>query len=125
LYDLINYKLIEKNKLECTQNWCDLFGKNIQIGSHINRKPPIEKDPVSRILNRLKHCNYIIFITRLVQSMVICIFRLKSYDEPLPSPDFVLRLSNVQTIPTNLLYHQDHLLNIIQLNIKQIVEFVK
>lgn len=56
--------------------------------------------------------------------MVIC-FRLKSYDDPSQSPDFVLQLSNVQIIPTNVLYHQDHLLNIIQLNIKQIVEFIK
>jgi len=52
-------------------------------------------------------------------------FRLKSYDDPLQSPDFVLRLSNVQTVPTNVLYHQDHLLNIVQLNIKQIIEFIK
>lgn len=56
---------------------------------------------------------------------LIYIFRLKSYDDPLESPEFVLRLSNVQTISTNILYHQDHLLNIIQLNIKQIIEFIK
>lgn len=57
--------------------------------------------------------------------MITFCFRFKSYDDPLPSPSFVLRLSDVQTIPTNFLYHQSHLLNIMQLNIKQIIEFIK
>lgn len=37
----------------------------------------------------------------------------------------MLRLSDVQIIPNNILYQKDHLLNIIQINIKQIVEFIK
>jgi len=56
---------------------------------------------------------------------IIYTFRLKSYDDPVKSPDFVLRLTDVQTISTNMLYHKDHLLNIVQLNIKQIVQFIK
>ncbi|KAE9544479.1 hypothetical protein AGLY_000020 [Aphis glycines] len=101
LSDLINHKLIEENKLECVQNWCDLFGKNILNSSQSNRRIPLEKDPITRIINRLK-----------------------SYDDPIKSPDFVLRLSDIQTISTNMLYHKDHLQNIVQLNIKQIVQFI-
>lgn len=52
--DLINHKLIEENKLECVQNWCDLFGKNILNSSQSNRRIPLEKDPITRIINRLK-----------------------------------------------------------------------
>lgn len=51
--DLINYKLIEDNKLECIHNWCDLFGKHFQ-NSQINRRMPVEKDPITRIMNRFK-----------------------------------------------------------------------
>lgn len=51
--------------------------------------------------------------------------RLKSYDDPIKSPDLVLRLSDVQTITSDLLYHKEHMLNIVQLNIKQIVQFIK
>jgi len=54
LSDLINHKLIEENKLECVQNWCDLFGKNILNSSQSNRRIPLEKDPITRIINRLK-----------------------------------------------------------------------
>jgi len=56
---------------------------------------------------------------------VIYTCRLKSYDDPIKSPDFVLRLSDVQTISTNMLYHKEHMLNIVKLNIKQIVQFIK
>ncbi|XP_025411523.1 ectopic P granules protein 5 homolog isoform X2 [Sipha flava] len=100
LSDIINHKLIEENKFECIQNWCDLFGKHVHNSGNINRKP-LEKDPTSRIVNRLK-----------------------SYDDPLQSPDFVLRLSDIQLVTADILYHQNHLLNIVELNIKQIVEFI-
>lgn len=52
-------------------------------------------------------------------------FRLKSYDDPLKCPEFILRLSEVQIVPSSALYHQDHLINIVQLNVKQILEFIK
>jgi len=52
--DLINYNLIEENKLECVQNWCDLFGKNTLNNSQSNRRLPLEKDPITKIINRFK-----------------------------------------------------------------------
>lgn len=122
---MINHKSIEENKLECIKNWNDLFSKNIPNSSHINRRLPSDKDPTTRIMNRWKNFNYKIINVEIIFMYKICIYRLKSYDDPIQSPDFVLRLSDVQTIPTSVLYHQNHLLNIIQLNIKQIIEFIK
>lgn len=118
--DLINYKLIEDNKLECIHNWCDLFGKHSQ-NSQISRRMPLEKDPITRIINRFK--NWIYWNWQNFNCDLISDFRLKSYDDPLRGPDFVLRLSDIQTVHSSILYRHDHLLNIIKLNIKQIIEF--
>lgn len=123
--DLINYKLIEESKLTCIQNWCDLFGKNTKISSYANRRLTSEKEPLTRIINRLDILNYNILRLIWFNEYIIYIFRLKSYDDPVQSPTCMLRLSDVQTIPSNVLYHKGHLLNIIQLNIKQVVEFIK
>jgi len=101
-----------------------LFGKNYQNNNFSNKRLPMEKDPTNRIVNRLNNLNYNMQI--LIQLIYkINLFRLKSYDEPLKSPEFVSRLSDVQTIPSSIIYRQGHLLNIVQLNIKQIVEFIK
>lgn len=56
--DLINHKLIEESKLACIQNWYDLFGKNSKISSYANRRLPAEKEPITRIINRLDISNY-------------------------------------------------------------------
>lgn len=69
---------------------------------------------------KLKHSNI-----DMIKCVKCLFFRLKSYDDPLESPNFVLRLSEVQTIATNVLYQPDHFMNIVLLNVKKIIEFIK
>ncbi|XP_050432163.1 ectopic P granules protein 5 homolog [Adelges cooleyi] len=101
LPQLINKTAIEESKIECSKNWIELMGKHVQSAPRIQRRNTIEKDPITRIVNRLK-----------------------TYDPPSPSPEFTLRLSDVHLITSDILYHNDRLLNVLRNNIKQIVEFI-
>ncbi|XP_050538200.1 ectopic P granules protein 5 homolog isoform X2 [Daktulosphaira vitifoliae] len=99
---LVNQTLVEESKIECSKAWIELLGKDIQIKKNkIQKKHSLVKEPIIRVINRLK-----------------------SYDSPSPSPELVIRLSEVRILSNDILYQQQDILNIIQFNLKQILDFI-